>query len=293
MTKSLQMPEFRPNVEREHVKNIMKKTTFLDIETSLLEAYTFRTGMQRINIDGVKEGSQTKLLTVAGGSWHDLYHEGESKMWAYSNHHRKGAFKKDPLDDTYVLKKLWKILDDSAIVVAHNASFDTGWILGRFLQLGWKLPSKFFTYCTYRSLHQFRTNSKKLDYLSQTLCGTEKVKHGGLDLWIRCQNGEVDAFEEMLEYNIGDIYETLYKVFTRTTQYNPAKCIDLSGTGHFCKVDGSPLEETGTVYTNRNTGLEYGIYTNARLGLEYRDRYNTKSKRAGEGYVTPLIHNGV
>jgi|5_EtaG_2_1085323.scaffolds.fasta_scaffold01303_12 hypothetical protein len=290
--KTLAMPEFKPNVARKEVLDIMKKTTFLDIETSLVEAYTFRTGKQAINIDQLKEGSQTKLLTVAGGSWYDLYHYEDAAMWGYGNHERKTAFKKDPLDDTYVLKKLWHILDKSSIIVAHNASFDAGWIMGRFLQKGWRLPSKFFTYCTFRSLHKFRMNSKKLDYLSQTLIGTEKVKHSGMDLWIRCQNGDVDAFNEMLEYNYGDIYNTLYQVFMRTTQYNPEKCIDLSGDGMFCKVDGSPLVKTKDLYTNRSTGLEYLVYTNERLGLFYRDRYNVNSKKADLGYITPLINTG-
>ena len=89
------MPDFRPNVEREHVQRIMKSTTFLDIETSLLQFYGFRTGMQRPGIDSLVEGhDQTRLLTAAWGTWWDMYNEGADGVVSVGNHHRKGAFKK-------------------------------------------------------------------------------------------------------------------------------------------------------------------------------------------------------
>jgi len=291
MADIMKMPDFEVDYERPHVKKIMQKTVFLDIETSLIETYTFRTGMQRINIDQVKEGSQTKLLTAAWGTWYDLYNEGEDGVVSVSNHHRKGAFKKDPLDDTYVLKKLWKVLDEADCIIAHNAAFDKGWIEGRFLDLGWKLPSKYYVYCTFRALHGLNGNSKKLDYLSQKLIGTQKVSHEGMPLWIGCQNGDVESFETMEEYNIGDIYNTMYKVFMRIALYAPHKSIDLSGEGLFCRVTGHALEEIDEIYVNRNTGLEYTQYANPKFGYVYRDRYNVRSKKAGLGYITPQTSN--
>lgn len=294
MTLSIDMPNFEPNVDRPHVQEVMRKTVFLDIETSLLEIYSFRLGMQRPNIDSLKEGSQTKLLTAAWGTWYDLYNKGEAGVKSVGNHHRKGAFKKDPLDDTYVLRKMWDVLDGADIIVAHNASFDRGWIEGRFMDLGWKQPSKYYVYCTYQTLHGLNGVSKKLDYLSQKLIGTEKVKHEGLPLWIGCQNGDVESFEKMEDYNIGDIYETLYKVFMRTALYvNRNKCIDLAGEGIYCNVTGDRLVKQDEVYRNRTTGLKYYTYINEKYNLEYRDRYNIRSKKAGAGFITPLIANGL
>ena len=185
-------------------------------------------------------------------------------------------------------------MDQSEVIVAHNASFDRGWIEGRFMDLGWKQPSKYFVYCTYQALHGLHGNSKKLDYLSQKLIGTEKVKHEGMPLWIRCSEGDVEAFEEMEKYNIGDIYDTLYQVFMRTALYVPRhKCIDLSGEGLYCTVTGDDLVKQKKVYRNRKTGLLYYTYKNEKYGFEYRDRYNTRSKKADKGYVTPLISNGI
>jgi hypothetical protein len=291
---NIEMPEFEPNQDRPHVEKVMKKTVFLDIETSLLEIYTFRLGMQRPNIEALKEGSQTKLLTAAWGTWWDLYNGGAEHVVSVSNHHDKAAFKEDPLDDTYVLASLWHVLDDADIIVAHNASFDRGWIEGRFLDLGWKKPSKYYVYCTYQTLHGLNGVSKKLDYLSQKLIGTEKVKHDGFQLWIDCQNGDVEAFKKMEAYNIGDIYDTLYKVFMRTALYvNRNKCIDLAGEGNFCNVTGDALVKQEETYKNRMTGLLYHTYVNEKYNLEYRDRYNIRSKKADSGYITPLISNGL
>ena len=294
MTLKIEMPEFEPNIDRAHVENVMKKTVFVDIETSLIELYSFRLGMQQPNIESLKEGSQTKLLTAAWGSWWDLYNGGAEYVHSVGNHHRKQAFNKDPLDDTYVLRKLWQVLDDADIIVAHNAAFDRGWIEGRFMDLGWKKPSKYYVYCTYQTLHGLNGVSKKLDYLSHKLIGTEKVKHEGLPLWIGCQNGDVESFEKMEAYNIGDIYDTLYKVFMRTALYvNRTKCIDLAGTGVFCSVTGDPLVKQEEPYRNRLTGLLYHTYVNEKYNLEYRDRYNVRSKKANSGYITPLISNGL
>ena len=248
--------------------------------------------MQRINVEDIVEGDQTKLLTAAWGRWDKLYNEGESAVVSVGNYHRKRTFKKDPLDDTYVLRQLWKVLDDATVIVAHNASFDKGWIEGRFLDLGWKLPSKYYVYCTFRSLHGLNGVSKKLNYLSQKLIGTKKVSHEGKELWIKCSEGCLESHKKMEEYNIGDIYNTLYKVFMRTALYVPHKCIDLSGEGKYCQVTGDELVKLDKPYKNRKTGLLYHCYHNPKYNFTYRDRYNVRSKKADMGYITPLTTNG-
>lgn len=272
------------NLNNEFVSNKMKDVQFLDIETSLIDARLYRPGTQFIGAHQTQ--TYTKLLTVAGGTMHDLYTKGEDGIWSFSNHHDKKAFKKDPLDDTFVLKRLWDILDKADVIVAHNARFDKSWVLGRFVQLGWKLPSKFSTICTYQGLRRYNFTSKKLDRLSRQLLNTQKISTT-FDLWDRCSNGDVEAFEEMLEYNRGDIYDTLFKVYMRTCSYFPDYCVDLTDYSKgvpLCKVDGKKLKKTG-VHLNRMRGLKYYTYTNPRLGIEYISRYNTNSKKADVGLV--------
>jgi len=268
-----------------YISKRMKKIQFIDIETSLITAKVFSTGKQTVKADQVI--SSTRVLTVAGGSFYDLYNYGEDGIWGYSNHHDNKRFKKDPLDDTYVLRKVWDILDNADVIVAHNARFDKSWLLGRFLEKGWKLPSRFDVVCTYRYLHDFNMTSKKLGKLSESLIGTNKIE-SGLKLWMRCSNGDVDAFTAMLKYNCGDIYDTLFQVYLRTCQYAPHMAIDMSNPNiqvPQCRVTGDLLERCNDTYYNPTNGLEYYKYFNRKNGLTYVDRYNTRSKKANLGYI--------
>ena len=276
------IPKF--NTKDKFIASKMMSVQFLDIETSLVDARIYRPGQQFVSAG--QTTSYTKLLTVAGGTMYDLYTKGEKGIWSFSNHHNKKRFKKDPLDDTFLLERLWDILDKADVIVAHNGSFDKGWILGRFVQLGWELPSKFSLVCTYRGLHSYNFTSKKLDRLSRQLLDTQKISTT-VDLWMGCSNGDVEAFEKMLEYNIGDIYDTLYKVYMRTCSYYPDYCVDMVDYDKqepLCKVDGGKLKSVGE-WINRKNGLEYDTYRNPRLGIMYRDRYNNNSKKSGLGLV--------
>ena len=283
MTTKLKMPTLKFNLDDDFIRRTAKKVLFIDIETSLIDARVFRAGLQQVN--AAQATSKTRILTVAGGTLYDLVGQGEGGVWSCSNH-RSSTFKKDPLDDTEILATVWYELDKAEVVVAHNATFDKGWLFGRFLELGWKLPSRFFLFCTYRNLQNFNMVSKKLDELSQTLIGTKKIATN-MDLWMRCSEGEKEAFIEMEEYNIGDVFNTLFKVFMRTAYYNPSKSIDFSNPKNEranCRVDGSVLEDYGT-HRNRLNGLDYRLYKNKNAGIVYISRYNTKSKKADVGLV--------
>jgi len=280
----LEIPVFKLDKKNKRACDIAKKVQFLDIESSLVDARVFRTGLQTINANQLS--NTTKILTVAGGSMYDLAFKGEKGIWGFSNH-QSSTFKKDPLDDTEVLEKVWRKLDEADVVVAHNSRFDKGHLMGRFLELGWALPSRFALVCTYRSLHGYDLTSKKLDELSQTLVGTEKI-HTDFSLWNRCSDGEVSAFKEMLRYNKGDIYETMFKLYMRTCQYYPQKSVDL--TDHSlplaqCRVTGRLLDELEDVHTNHSTGKQYQLYHNPENNLYYVDRYCVGSKKAGIGKV--------
>ena len=281
------MPELKINLKDPHIRDLSKRVLFIDIETSLVDARVFRTGLQKINANQLK--SRTNVLTVAGGSLYDMLTKGEEGMWSCSNH-RSSTFSKNPLDDTEILADVWEELDRAEVVVAHNASFDQSWLFGRFLELGWKLPSKFFLFCTYQNLRPFSLTSKKLDELSKSLVGKKKLDTT-LDLWMRCSDGDKTAFSEMEEYNLGDVYNTLFKVWLRTAYYNPHKAIDFSNPENGkpqCRVDGSLLEPAGT-YLNKRNGLLYNLYRNPKAGIMYIDRYNNRSKKAGIGHVRPHV----
>jgi len=268
-----------------YVKDLASKIVFLDIETSLVTAKVFSTGNQYIKANQLQD--TTKILTVAYGTLADLHTKGRKGVTVLSNRHSK-TFKKEPHNDKELLEALWPVLDNAEVIVAHNASFDEGWLLGRYVELGMKLPSKFFTFCTYQNLRPFRMTSKKLDELSKNLIGTSKLPTD-FALWERCSRGEIEAFKEMEAYNVGDVYDTLYKLWLRTAYYNANKAIDFANPESSlvqCKVDGQYLVDYGE-YLNRSNGLRYLQYKNPRSGQVYVDRYNTKSKKAGIGLIRP------
>lgn len=283
--KELIMPKLQFNTRADHVSMVMKSVQFIDIETSLNQAYVFRTGKQSVNANQLT--TTTKILTVAGGTMYDLYTKGKKSVWGISNHHFEETFKKDPHDDTKLLEKMWDILDEADVVVAHNGRFDEGWLRGRFLELGWKQPSRFSLICTYQGLRKYNMTSKKLDELSQNLIGTKKITTD-FNLWLRCAKGEVKAFEEMLKYNKGDIYDTMFKVYMRTCQYYPQKSVDM--TDHSletpqCRVTGHLLEKMDELYTKHTTGKQYYQYINPKNGIVYVDRYCVQSKKADKGKI--------
>lgn len=269
------------------IKSLTKRIIALDIETSLVTAKVFSTGNQYIQAKQLSD--QTRLLTVAYGSVYDMEHKGKSAVKCLSNRHSKN-FKNDPHDDRDLLHKIWQVLDKAEVIIAHNAQFDQGWMHGRFLELGWPLPSRYFVFCTYQNLRPFKLTSKKLDELSQTLVGTAKLPTD-YDLWVRCSNGDVDAFKEMEEYNRTDVYDTLFKVWKRTAYYNPIKAIDFTNYDSdkiLCRVDGQPVIEDGT-YFNRKNQKRYLQYKNPRSGQVYIDKYNIRSKLAGTGIIKPKV----
>ena len=278
-TAVVKMPEMHIDIHNAFIKKKMKKVQFIDIETSLVEARVFRTGKQDISASQMT--GVTKILTVAGGSFYDLYTKGEAGIWGYGNH-MFDTFTQDPLDDTEVLRKVWEILDKSDVIVAHNAQFDKSWLFGRFLSLGWKLPSRFSVVCTYSNLAGFNMTSKKLDELSKNLIGTRKL-HTDISLWMGCSDGDRASFERMLEYNKGDIYDTLFKVYMRTCQYNADRSVDLSDPRSRkpqCKLTGQELRLLDEVHFDKKNGLSYSLYVNPVNGVMYVNRYNTNSSKS-------------
>lgn len=284
-------PDLKLDYNDPYINDLTRHIYFLDIETSLCDARVFRPGQQFVAADQLL--NSTRILTVAYGSVYDLEHKGEKGVKVLSNR-RSSTFKKDPLDDTELLEKLWPVLDDATAIGAHHAAFDRGWIEGRFVEQGWMRPSKFYTFCTYRNLQPFQMTSKKLDELSKRLLGTRKIKTD-MDLWMRCSDGDVEAFKEMETYNIGDIHDTMFRLWKRTAYYNPNKSIDFTNYKSddiVCRVDGQPLDECDELYFNRTNGKQYFMYHNPRANLYYQDRYNTDSKKAGLGFIKPLLSNG-
>jgi hypothetical protein len=59
----------------------------------------------------------------------------------------------------------------------------------------------------------FRFPSNKLDYVAQELGLGSKEKHEGFELWVKCMQRDLAAWQKMEKYNIQDVI-LLEKLYT-------------------------------------------------------------------------------
>ena len=132
----------------------------------------------------------------------------------------KNAYKKNPKDDKPILQKLWKLLDEADIVVAHNGkAFDVRKVNARFSMNNMKPPSGYKVVDTLLAARQyFYFTSNKLTNLGKYLGLGEKVETGGFGLWQRCMAGDKKAWELMVKYCKNDIV-LLEKIYLRLLPY--------------------------------------------------------------------------
>lgn len=120
-------------------------------------------------------------------------------------------------DDKNLLIVLSEFLDEADIVVAHNGrKFDVRKINTRLLMHGIDQPSPYKVVDTLKiAKKHFAFTSNKLEFLTDTLCETKKLKHNkfpGVELWVEVLKGNKAAWKEMKVYNIFDVksLEELY-----------------------------------------------------------------------------------
>jgi DNA polymerase elongation subunit (family B) len=113
-----------------------------------------------------------------------------------------------------MLKGLHALLEEADAVVHYNGDkFDIPTINKDFVSFGLLPPSPAKQMDLLKTVKlKFRFPSNKLDYVAQALGLGKKVKHEGHELWIKCMEGDADAWKRMETYNIQDVLllEQLY-----------------------------------------------------------------------------------
>jgi uncharacterized protein YprB with RNaseH-like and TPR domain len=112
----------------------------------------------------------------------------------------------DHKSDKFLLKKIWKLLDQAEIVIAHNGdSFDIKKINARFLFWDMTPPSPYRTIDTLKVARKyFGMLSNKQDDIGAYLKTGRKIKTDK-DLWLDCIAGKPEALKRMAEYNAQDV----------------------------------------------------------------------------------------
>src|SRR6185436_5394305 len=174
----------------------LPKILILDIETSLIQVYTFGIGEQHI--------PHTSIIK----DWHILCYSakwlGQKKLFYEET--RNG-------NDKQLLKGLWKLLDEADILVTQNGSrFDGPRIEARMRIHRMKPYSPYKHADTYFGNKKAGFTSHKLDYLTDILNDKYKKnahsEYPGISLWIACEHNDNKAWKVMQVYNKQDVLST-------------------------------------------------------------------------------------
>lgn len=169
---------------------------FFDLETMAHTAYVW--GKYDQNVIAFKEYGQ--IISIA---------------WKW-NTEKVQSMRIEGESDLSLCKKLWSLLQEADIVVAHNGkAFDIKKSKTRFLFH--KLPplkrlAVVDTKLVAKARFGFVSNS--LNDLASYLGIGQKVSHEGFALWQKCMAGCKKAWKKMQRYNERDV-ELLYKVYKR------------------------------------------------------------------------------
>jgi hypothetical protein len=156
-------------------------------------------------------------------------------------------------------------LDQTDILITQNGKeFDSKKLNARFIMHGMQPPKPYKhcdTYLMARSVAGFTSN--KLEYLTDKLCTKyKKLSHSkfpGMSLWIECDKGNRQAWEEMKRYNIHDVLSTeeLYNRVKPWASKSTPKVYDVEQLELQCPTCGikGNMEKRG-LYKNLKTVLQ-------------------------------------
>lgn len=216
--------------------SIGAKTLFVDIETTPLLGYSWKTYDTSI-IHVVKDWG---LLSVA---------------WKWLDSKSISVLATDTTTERGLTKKVWGLLDEADIVVAHNGDrFDIKKLQAKMKEFGMNPPSPFKTVDTLKvAKGHFAFTSNKLNDLGEKLGLGKKVDTGGFRLWLDCMGGSRAAFEKMKRYNKQDValLEKLYLELRPWTPRHPNVAVYMISKEEVCSSCGSKnLQSRGYYHTN-------------------------------------------
>jgi uncharacterized protein YprB with RNaseH-like and TPR domain len=181
------------------------KIAFFDIETSPIMGWTW--GMYEQNVIDIKV--PWHMLSFAW-KW-----QGQKKIKTYALPDYP-SYKKNPEDDSALVKDLWALFDQADILIAHNGDkFDIKKANARFLKHGLPPPTPFKSIDTLKiARNKFAFSSNRLNDLGAHFGLGRKMPHTGWDLWKKCLSGDPKAWQTMRRYNARDV-ELLEAVYLK------------------------------------------------------------------------------
>lgn len=150
-----------------------------------------------------------------------------------------------------MVKQAHNMMSEADLIVHYNGnSFDIPILHSEFALAGLAPPAPSRHIDLYRVVKKnFRFPSGKLEYITKALGLEGKIKHSGHDLWVRCMEDDIHAWDIMRRYNIRDVVllEKLYKILLPWISNHPSVALYQDKDG--CRNCGSTnLRKEGYCY---------------------------------------------
>lgn len=253
------------------------KILLFDLETAPILGFVWSLWENNVALNQIK--SDTHLLSFSA-KW---LGDPESKIMYFDQRDAKNVE-----DDKKLLEYLWELIDQADVTITQNGvKFDHKRLNARFILNGMKPPSNCRKIDTMQlAKRHFAFTSNKLEYLSNNLCKSFKKlktkKFQGFELWKACLSGNIQAWNEMRDYNKMDVLalEELYKKLAPwdNTVNLSAYSVAL-GKDYVCSCGNKSFQSKGLRYTNS------GVYQRRvckSCGKEHRSLKNLFTKEQKE-----------
>ena len=250
------------------------KILIMDIENGPVLADVWALFKQYISLEQIRKDW---IVMSWSAKW-----AGQDEIYSDTLFRHAKAYKKDPEDDSQILKTLHPMLCEADIVVGHNVSaFDLPKIRARMLLHGIQPFPPVQEIDTLKIAKQhFKFTSNKLAYIAKALGVGEKEDTGGHLLWASCQRGDKVSWDMMERYNRKDVIltEGVYNLLAPWSKSHPNAGLYTDGEWPVCTVCGSTqIRREGFAYT---TVGKYQRFQCKDCGKFLRSRENVANRKA-------------
>lgn len=144
-----------------------------------------------------------------------------------------------------MLKEVHKLLSEADAVCTYNgAIFDIPKLTGNFLVAGLPPPPPLTQIDIFKSVRKLGLICNKLDYVAPLLGLGTKVKHDGLEMWLKVMEGDEQAQKKMARYCAGDV-RLLKQVYERLLPYITDHPHLRDRSGNNCPKCEAPMTSQG------------------------------------------------
>jgi len=244
-----------------------------DIELAPMEAFIFALRTEYVPHKNIKK--DWYVMSIAA----KFLDEDEVYYWDVSK-------QKNKMDDSKILGKFQKLLDQADIVTGHNIDkFDIKKINTRNIKNNPNhTPRQIKSVDTLKIARKyFSFTSNSLDYIAKFLGCTPKMstrEFEGMRLWIECINNNPNAWAEMQLYNKQDVL-TQIEVFEILKKFDTSLNFQAFYQKPTCVCGSVSFRMDGIAYTNQG---QFQRYRCDACGKRYQGKENLIHKDIRKGF---------